>query len=119
MMVPNKALPPAVAAIIQALQSVTRTAPTATPAPPTRGANVPKILRNSSEVPATRMIRLDSGASAAIKRGMAAPDRKAAGRCSRRLNRSSIENLGDAVLVAGIGADRIMGRELIGNLSRE
>jgi hypothetical protein len=45
-------------------------------APPARAANAPKSARKSSEVPDTKIIRLDSGDKAVVKSGMAAPTAK-------------------------------------------
>jgi mannan endo-1,4-beta-mannosidase len=52
--VPNSAPTPAVTAIANAPQNVTRTAPAATPAPPTRAAIPPKSARKINDVPDTR-----------------------------------------------------------------
>jgi mannan endo-1,4-beta-mannosidase len=52
--VPNSAPTPAVTAIAKAPQNVTRIAPAAMPAPPTRAAIPPKSARKNSDVPDTR-----------------------------------------------------------------
>src|SRR5664279_2439826 len=46
---------PAVSAIARAPQNVTRIAPRATAAPPTRAATPPRTARNTSEVPETKL----------------------------------------------------------------
>jgi hypothetical protein len=62
----------------RAPQNVTRIAPSLTLAPPTRAANPPKNARNNNDVPATRGIRLATGATAVTRRGRAAPTEKLA-----------------------------------------
>jgi len=74
--VPNNAPTPAVTAIASAPQKVARIAATLTPAPPARAANPPKRARNTSEVPPTRATRVDAGARAVTRRGIAAPAAK-------------------------------------------
>src|SRR5579872_4197769 len=51
---PKSAPTPAVTAIAKAPQNVTRIAPAAMPAPPTRAAIPPKSARKNSDVPDTR-----------------------------------------------------------------
>ena len=50
---------------------------------------------------------------------MAGAHREAAGRSQRRLNRARAERFGNAELVAGMRAERIVGHELLGDLLRE
>ena len=117
--VPKSAPTPAVSAMASAPQNVTRTAPLATPAPPTRAATPPRSARNTSDAPDTTGIRPDAGVTAVTARGRAAPTAKLAGRRQRRLDRARARRLGDAELVAGMRAERIVGHELVGNLLRE
>ena len=74
--VPNKTPTPAVIPIASPPQNVTRIVLGATFAPPARAASAPKSARESSEVPATKIIRLAAGAAALTMRGMAAPRAK-------------------------------------------
>src|ERR1017187_2900897 len=97
-------------------QNVTRIAPTVSPAPPARAANPPRSARNNSEVPETRGIKPAAGTMAVTKRGMAAPNSKAASRCQRSLNRTRTKSLGDAEFVAGMCAYCVMGHQLLGDL---
>jgi len=76
--VPKRAPTPAVNPMAKAPQNVTRTAPTLTPAPPTRAANPPKNARNNNDVPATRGISPATGATAVTSSGMDAPTEKLA-----------------------------------------
>ena len=76
--VPKRDPTPAVSPMASAPQNVTRIAPIVTLAPPTRAANAPRIARNTSEVPETMGISLDSGTMATANSGMAAPTAKLA-----------------------------------------
>ena len=64
---------PAVTAMANAPQNVTRSAPLIVFAPPAHAAKPPKSARNSREIPATKGGRLAAGAMMTVKRGMAAP----------------------------------------------
>src|ERR1039457_6593378 len=76
--VPNSAPTPAVTAMANAPQNVTRIAPAARPAPPVCAANAPRSARNANEVPATRKMSPFSGANAATSSGIGAPTAKLA-----------------------------------------
>ncbi len=100
-------------------QNVTRIAPMAVPAPPARAAEAPRIARNATEAQPTNAIRLVSGATAATSKGNAAPTAKLAAEGERGLNGSRALPLGDAQFIAGVGTQRIMCHELVGDLSRQ
>src|SRR5580700_9552474 len=74
--IPKSDPTPAVSAMANAPQNVTRIAPNITSAPPARAANPPRSARNTSEVPETRGIKPAAGAMAVTTRGMAAPTAK-------------------------------------------
>jgi hypothetical protein len=69
---------PAVIAMANPPQNVTRIAPIITPAPPARAANPPRSASNANEETDTRGINPCTGAIAVTKRGINAPRAKLA-----------------------------------------
>ena len=72
----SKAPTPAVRAIANAPQKVTRAAAVITGAPPMRAAREPKSARNNSELPDTAHMSAEVGTNRTIKRGRTAPTEK-------------------------------------------
>jgi hypothetical protein len=75
---PNIHPMPAVIAMANPPQNVTRIAPIITPAPPARAANPPRRASNASEDTDTRGINPCAGDIAVTKRGINAPTAKLA-----------------------------------------
>src|ERR1700687_5302964 len=73
---PNRAPTPAVKAIANAPQKVTRAAAVITEAPPARAAREPNSARNESALPETPHMSADTGTKKPIKRGRTAPTEK-------------------------------------------
>src|ERR1039457_790067 len=73
---PNSHPMPAVIAMANPPQNVTRIAPIITPAPPARAANPPRSASNANEETDTRGINPCTGAIAVTKRGINAPSAK-------------------------------------------
>jgi len=70
---PNKAPTPAVSAMANAPQKVTRIDDVMTDAPPARAASEPNIARNKSELAATAHINIDAGTNSTTSNGNEAP----------------------------------------------
>ena len=116
---PNSAPTPAVIAIASAPQKVTRHAPTRAPAPPTRAATAPSKARKTSDVPDTQPNQPVRGRQRRHGQRQHRADREAGGRRQRGLNRPRAEGLGDAELVARMGAERVVLHQLLGHLLRQ
>ena len=116
---PNKAPTPAVSPMANAPQNVTRMAPVATLAPPTRGGHSTQqrqeYERRSGD-DRNQARHRDEGDGKERHRGA---DGEARRRRQRRLHRPRAERLGNAELVARVRTQRVVGHQLLGNLLRE
>ena len=101
---PEERPDPAVIAMASAPQNVTRIAPTARPAPPTRAANPPKSARKNSEVPATKIDQASLRNDGRDDQRHGCSDSEAAGRRERSLDRTGAECLRYAAFIAGMRA---------------
>ena len=110
---------PAVAAIASAPQNVTRAAATATGAPPARAAMAPSDAKNTSAVAGTATSARLHGHERGDEERQQRAASEARGRGAGRLQRPRDREVGDAELVARVRAERVVRRQLVGDLLRE
>ena len=93
--------------------------PRVAPAPPANAAKPPKTARNPSDVPATRGMRYVPGTMTTVSKGMAAPTANVPAEANAACTGRATQGVRKAQFVADMGGERVMGRELLGDLSGE
>ena len=106
---------PAVSAMAKAPQKTTRAAARQTFAPPAWAPTAPSTASVTSEAVVTMGMIMPAGETTTASSGRAAPTEKVAAEVSAAWIGRAVDDLGDAELVAGVGAERVLRHQLRGD----
>ncbi len=103
----------------KAPQKTTRAAACQMLAPPAQAPTAPSPASVTSDATVTMGMIIPAGDRSTASSGMAAPEAKVAAEVSAACTGRADGDLGDAELVARVGAERILGHQLNGDLARQ